>query len=211
MSEDQRDLEDRQTAWERGAFELLEDAYLEAGAGPGGSGSGDRTEGVWRSKRQHLAVPMDRNGDWLDVGCANGHLLATLPTWTAERGIEIRAHGLELIPSLADLARRLQPPLADRIWTGSVMSWVPPRPFDFVTALEDAVPPEDLPALISRLLGRFVAPGGRLILSSYTDLEATPRPLADDATAAGHRPDGVIHIDRPDRHPLQTVWFDHRT
>jgi hypothetical protein len=26
---------------------------------------------------------MDRDGSWLDVGCANGFLLATLPTWLA--------------------------------------------------------------------------------------------------------------------------------
>lgn len=45
-----------------------------AGAGPRGSGAGSDSEGEWRAKRQHLAVPMDRDGSWLDVGCANGQL-----------------------------------------------------------------------------------------------------------------------------------------
>lgn len=70
--------------WDRRTAALLEDAYVAAGAGPGGSGSADPSEGAWRAKRQHLAVPMDEDGTWLDVGCANGHLLATtiwsLPT-----------------------------------------------------------------------------------------------------------------------------------
>jgi hypothetical protein len=63
--------------WDRRTAALLEEAYVAAGAGPGGSGSGDLSDGAWRAKRQHLTVPMDRDGTWLDVGCANGHLLAT--------------------------------------------------------------------------------------------------------------------------------------
>src|SRR5258705_12745560 len=85
-------------AWDRRTSDLIEEAYLLAGAGPGGSGSTDLSEGAWRMKRQHLAVPMDADGDWLDVGCANGHLLATLPSWAAERGLAIEPHGLELLP-----------------------------------------------------------------------------------------------------------------
>lgn len=194
--------------WDRRTAEALEAAYLAAGAGPGGSGSSDVSAGAWRAKRQHLAVPMDADGDWLDVGCANGHLLVTLPVWAAEPGVRIEPYGLELLAKVADLARALHPDLADRIWTGSVMSWTPPRRFTYVTALDDCVPPDRLGDLVARLLGEFVEPGGRLIVSSYTDRGAEPRPLVDDLRSAGHPPDGVIHIDRPGRHPLQTAWFD---
>lgn len=195
-------------AWDRRTADQLEEAYLSAGNGPGGSGSNDPSAGRWRAKRQHLTVPMDADGDWLDVGCANGHLLRTLPAWAGERGVTIEPHGLELLPRLADLARTLNPTLADRIWTGSVMTWMPPRRFRYVTALDDHVPPDRLADLVDRLVDGFVAPGGRLILSSYTDTGAAPRPLVDDLVAAGHRPDGSIHIDRPGRPPLQTVWFE---
>ncbi len=188
----------------------LTDAYLAGGAGPRGSGSSSGEAGDWRAKRQHLAVPMDADGRWLDVGCANGHLLATLPTWAAERGLTIEPYGLELSPPIADLARSLRPDLGKRIWTGSVMSWEPREPFRYVTALAEFAPPDRLDGLVDRLLRRFVEPGGRLILSSYTDRGATPRALVDDLLAIGRRPDGVIHLDRPDRHPLQTVWFDRR-
>ena len=198
----------RLSDWDRRTIELLQDAYLAAGDGPRGSGSGSASEGEWRAKRQHLTVPMDGDGDWLDVGCANGHLLATLPRWAAERGVTVTAHGLELMEPVAQRARELHPALADRIWTGSAMTWDPPRPFRYVTALSELVPPELLGQLVDRLLDCDVEPGGRLILSSYTDADARPRPLVQDLVAQYRQPEGVIHIDRPGRHPLQTVWFD---
>jgi hypothetical protein len=53
-----------------------------------------------------------------------------------------------------------------------------------------------------------VAPGGRLIVSSYTDRGGVPRNLFDDLTRAGHPPHGLIRIDRPHRHPLLSAWID---
>jgi hypothetical protein len=194
--------------WDRRTSALLEDAYMAAGVGPGGSGSTDVSEGAWRAKRQHLAVPMDRDGTWLDVGCANGHLLVTLPVWAAERGVAIEPHGVELMPRVAELARSLHRELAARIWTGSVMSWVPPSRFRYVTVPDDVVPPDRLGDLVDRLLREFVTAGGRLIVSSYTDSGEAPRPLFDDLAACGHPPDGIIRIDRPGRAPLLTAWLD---
>jgi hypothetical protein len=194
--------------WDRRTAARLEDAYVAAGAGPGGSGSTDVSEGAWRAKRQHLAVPMDRDGTWLDVGCANGNLLVTLPVWAAERGVAIEPHGLELLPRVAELARSLHPELAGRIWTGSVMSWTPPTRYRYVTVPDDVVPPDQLGALLDRLLRDFVQPRGRLVVSSYTDRHQAPRPLFDDLAASGHRPDGIIRIDRPGRAPLLTAWVD---
>jgi hypothetical protein len=195
-------------AWDRRTADRLERAYLAAGAGPGGSGSSETSGGEWRAKRQHLCVPMDGDGTWLDVGCANGHLLATLPAWCAERGISIEPYGLELLPALAELARSRHPRLADRIWTGSVMTWKPPRRFRYVTALDDQVPPCRLADLVARLLAEFVEGGGRLIVSSYTDSHGVPRPLFDDQSDAAFPPDGRIRIDRPRRHPLLSAWID---
>jgi hypothetical protein len=151
---------------------------------------------------------MDRDGTWLDVGCANGHLLVTLPVWAAERGVKIEPHGLEVLPRVAAMARALHPELASRIWTGSVMSWAPPTAFRYVTVLDDVVPPDRLGDVVDRLLADVVAPSGRLIVSSYTNADQTPRPLFEDLAAAGHPPDGVIHIDRPGRGPLLTAWLD---
>ena len=88
------------------------------------------------------------------------------------------------------------------------MSWTPPTRFHYVTTPDDVVPPGRLDVLVTRLLRDFVAPMGRLIISSYTDAGRLPRRLFDDLTAAGHPPDGIIHIDRPGRSPLMTAWLD---
>ena len=195
-------------AWDRRTRELLEEAYVAAGDGPRGAGSRSASPGGWRAKRQHLAVPMDHDGTWLDVGCANGYLMATLPIWCAERGVTIEPYGLELLSPVADLARELHPDMAQRIWTGSVMHWSPPRRFTYVTALEDQVPPNRLGDLVDRLLGAFVEPGGRLIISAYTDPDESVRDLFGDLTSYGHGPTGRILIERPGRNPLITAWLD---
>ena len=193
--------------WFASLQDRLEPSYLSAEQPwqqSGFSGPAER----WDACRRPIADCVTAPGAFLDIGCANGHLLATLPRWARERDVEIEPHGLELLPRLAERARRLHPSLADRIWTGAAMTWDPPRRFRYVTALEAFAPPDRLGELVARLLDRYVAPGGRLILSSYTDTEASPRPLADDLRALGYRPDGVIHIERPGRHPLQTIWLD---
>jgi len=188
--------------------DLLEDAYVAAGDGPRGSGSGHASPGDWRAKRQHLTVPMDREGSWLDVGCANGFLMATLPAWCEERDVMIEPYGLELLPKVAILARVLHPDMADRIWTGSVMEWSPPRRFTYVTALEDLVPPSRLGDLVDRLLGEFVEPGGRLLISAYPNQHEVPRDLFGDLVACGREPSGRIRIERPGRGTLITAWLD---
>ncbi len=185
-------------AWDARTRDLLEQAYVEAGDGPRGSGSGQASLGDWRAKRQQLAVPMDRDGTWLDVGCANGFLMATLPSWCAERDVTIEPYGPELLPKVADLARALHPTLAERIWTGSVMQWSPPQLFTYVTTLEDQVPPDRLGDLVGRLLDTFVEAGGRLIVSAYTNADNVPRDLfgrSVEAVALAH-PSGCSRTTR---------------
>lgn len=47
------------------------------------------------------------------------------------------------------------------------MGWHPPFRFDFVRTELEYVPRNRLRELVERLLGEFLAPGGRLILCSY--------------------------------------------
>lgn len=44
----------------------------------------------WEETRRPLAEAVHRDGDYLDVGCANGLLLETPIGWCAARGITIR-------------------------------------------------------------------------------------------------------------------------
>jgi hypothetical protein len=52
-------------AWDRRTAERLERDCLAAGAGHGGSGSSETSEGAWRAKRQRLCVPMHLARRWL--------------------------------------------------------------------------------------------------------------------------------------------------
>lgn len=146
--------------------DLLEDAYLAAGDPRGQSGfSGD--DAKWERGRRPITAAMDRDGTFLDIGCASGYLMESVVAWCAEGGITIEPHGLDLIASLADLARRRLPHWADRIHAGNAMAWEPPRQFDYVRTELVYVPEERRPDLVARLLNRFLLPGGRAIICSY--------------------------------------------
>ena len=145
---------------------LLEHAYLEAEVPRGGSGF--RGDGArWERARRPIVSAIDRDGSFLDVGCANGLLMESLAVWAAEDGYGIEPYGLDLIWSLAALARKRLPRWADRIHVGSVMSWRPPSRFDFVRTELEYVPEGRRQALLRRLLNEYLSPGGRLIVCSY--------------------------------------------
>ncbi len=157
---------DNDNVYNEATRNLLEKAYLEADDPRGGSGfRGD--EARWERARRPLTSAIDRDGTLLDVGCANGLLMESLAIWTGEGGFRIEPYGLDLIPSLAALARKRLPHWADRIFVGNVMEWSPPSRFDFVCTNPEYVPRGRRPDMIERLLNDYLVPGGRLILCSY--------------------------------------------
>lgn len=142
---------------------IYEAAYLDAGNPRAQSGfGGDETR--WQAARRPIADAVDRDGTFLDIGCASGHLLECLAGWTPHR---IEPYGLELVPALAELARARLPDWAGRIFVGNALTWAPPQRFAFVRTELVYVPDERQRALVERLLGEIVAPGGRLILCGY--------------------------------------------
>jgi SAM-dependent methyltransferase len=108
----------------------FERAYL-AGADPraqsGFHGSPER----WRAARRGIVEAIDRDGTFLDVGCANGLLLESIVEWSQ---FVIEPYGIDFAPGLVELARRRLPGWADRLWVADVFSWRPPMRFDFVHA-----------------------------------------------------------------------------
>jgi predicted pyridoxine 5'-phosphate oxidase superfamily flavin-nucleotide-binding protein/SAM-dependent methyltransferase len=141
--------------------EVYELHYLADGDVYRGSGhSGDAA--TWEQGRRPIAEAVDRPGTFLDVGCANGLLMESLADWA---GVE--PYGLDFSPELVEAARRRLPQWADRIWVGDALTWEPPRRFDFVRTELVYVPQERRRAYVERLLGRFVAPGGRLLVCGY--------------------------------------------
>ena len=168
----------------RRTLELLEESYLAANArgdiagGSGSSGGLDR----WERRRRVLADAFDHDGSWLDIGCANGLLMETLAQWTAEKGIRIEPYGLDLSARIAQAARERLPQWADRIFAGNVMTWEPPRRFDYATVIADAVPASARRELLARLESKFLNSTGRLIFSIY--IPRAPEPPAENPPAS---------------------------
>ena len=113
-----------------------------------------------------MVQAIDRNGDFLDVGCANGLLAEDLVRWATERGVTLTPHGVDLGPGLVTLARERFPSLADDFVVADAWSWEPGRRWTFVYSLLDLVPDHLWCQWLRRLM-EWVEPGGRLIVGSY--------------------------------------------
>lgn len=135
----------------------------------------------WRAERGPILHAIDRDGDLLDVGCANGHLLDCLVRWGAERGRRITPFGLDFNARLieAAIARTGAPP--SHFFRANAWDWRPPRRFRFLYVLIDCVPPDFEAELVKQLLDRAVEPGGRLIVGEYgsRSQQRPPRDLAE--------------------------------
>ena len=118
------------------------------------------------AERSPLVDGIDKDGDFLDVGCANGLLAEDVVTWAGEKGHEIVPHGVDLGARLVDLARERLPEYADNFSVADAWTWEPDRQWTFVYSLIDLSPEELWCDWIGRLLS-WVEPGGRLIVGSY--------------------------------------------
>lgn len=147
-------------------LESLEQSYLTT-TDPirqsGFSGGPER----WRAERGPILEAIDSDGEFLDVGCANGFLLECLMKWGERRGLRLVPYGLDHGTGLIELARKRFPQYRAHFYVGNAWDWQPPRVFRFVYTLHDCVPPDFLEEYVHRLLARVVSPGGRLIIGAY--------------------------------------------
>lgn len=149
-----------------------------------GFGGGHRR---WRAERELILDAVCLGGDFMDVGCANGYLLKCLVKWGRERDIHLTPYGLDWGAKLIALAKKRLPEYGTNFWVGNSWNWIPPRRFRYVYSLYDCVPEELLPEYIRRLVTRYVAEGGILILGAYGSLstQEPARDIAADIEAAG--------------------------
>jgi SAM-dependent methyltransferase len=195
--------------WFADSQRLLDAAYLAGTTPESGSGFSGSAED-WRAERSVICDPIDRDGTFLDVGCANGHLMASVALWSAERGLHVEPYGVDISGPLVELARQRLPQWADRLWVGNALTWVPPdrRRFDFVHTLLDCVPDRLRAQMIDHLLDVTVAAGGSLIVSHYVRsepehaAEAILRRLGYEVAGTTRRPE------RPGRAPGEpSAWI----
>ena len=132
--------------WHEANAGLIVPAYLAADTPEGGSGS-SRDAAGWERARSLVADAVEPRQSFLDIGCANGHLLESMARWS---GVE--PYGLEISPELAELARQRLPRWADRIWVGNALDWQPPRRFDVVRTGLDYVPAPRRQRFVEHLL-----------------------------------------------------------
>ena len=193
--------------WHAAVLALVEPAYLAAETDEMGSGHhGTPTE--WRETRGLVMAALDSDGSFLDVGCANGLLMASVHAWGRERGLAVEPYGVEISPRLAELARARHPEWAHRIWTANAAAWQPPRRFDVVRTGLDYVPGDRQPAFVAHLLEHAVAPRGRLVIGKNNE-RATERSWADRLTDWGFAVAGEVSV--PHDHPglvRTVVWID---
>src|SRR5262249_20235815 len=147
--------------------------------------------------RRHILRAVDRDGTFLDIGCASGYLMETLREWATQDGIDLVPYGLEILPALAELARRRLPAWADPIHVGNALHWLPPggRRFDYVRTGLDYVPVSRRDELLRHLLEHVV--GRRLIIGSYNEEREHPA-WESQVSALGYRiagRDEIAHSD----------------
>jgi SAM-dependent methyltransferase len=204
---DRGEIDER--CWHARIADIIRPAYLAAETPQAQSGFSGGPLAWWHA-RAIIAEAIDRDGTFLDVGCANGLLMETLTAWCAAKGVAIEPHGLDIIPELVELARRRIPRWADRIFVGNALSWKPPFRFDFVRAGVDSVPPRRRRDLVDRLLREVVAQTGRLIVGVYTDADPAKPSLREALEGCGYRVAGFAA--RPHRvrtNEMQRVlWID---
>jgi SAM-dependent methyltransferase len=143
----------------------------------------------WRTERELVLDAVTGDGDFLDIGCANGYLLECLVQWGHERHVRLTPYGVDCGAQLIALAKQRLPQYPSNFWVANAWEWIPPRQFRYVYSLYDCVPLELLPEYIRRLVTRYVEMGGTLIIGvygSYSKQEAA-RDIATDIATVGFR------------------------
>ena len=197
-----------EAAWYRAKQDLIIPKYIAAENPRAQSGhSGDAA--AWERARSLVVEGINRDGSFLDAGCANGHLMETAQSWASERGWTIEPYGVDLSPVMIDLAVRRLPHWRDRFWIGNILDWEAPRRFDVVHIQQlKYVPLARRRELMAHLLTQICEPGGRLIIGPFNEVKAEHK-SEGIVTEWGYRIAG--HAERQHRHPVITYrafWID---
>jgi SAM-dependent methyltransferase len=198
-----------QNEWHARVLAIIEPAYLSATSDQMGSGHSG-TPQQWDASRSLIMYAVDHHGTFLDVGCANGLLMASVERWSHEKGLAVEPYGLEISPRLANLARERYPQWRRKIWTANADGWQPPMRLDFVRSGLEYVPRSRRESFVRHLFDRVVKPGGRLIVGKSSENRGRSE-IAESLRSWGWS--NVQELRRPHAHPdieISVVWAHHR-
>ncbi len=193
-----------QQGWHDAMAGLLREPYLNASTPWGQSGKGGNAED-WVEGRRYVIDAVDRDGTFLDVGCANGYLMECVAIWTADKGLAVQPHGVDIVPEFVALARKRLPGWADRIHHGNALTWNPPQRYDFVRTGLEYVPANRREEFVRRL---FTDLGNRLVIGPYT-VDAGDEQIEKDLESWGFELAGRTEF--PHRKPggaRKLLWLD---
>jgi diadenosine tetraphosphate (Ap4A) HIT family hydrolase/SAM-dependent methyltransferase len=185
-----------EAGWHAAIAGVIVPAYLAATTPWEGSGKAGSRED-WEYARSHIAHAIDRDGSFLDIGCANGYLLECLPRWTVHR---LDRYGLDIAPELVALAAERLPDLADRLFVGNALEWSSGRSFTYIRTGLEYVPRHRRRDVVDRLAGFC----DRLIIGVFGE-EADARPTEDLLQSWGYAIAG-----RSDRVHRRKAGFEYR-
>lgn len=183
--------------------------YLAADNPRGQSGHGG-DEARYRYTRMMILEAIHRSGTFLDVGCANGHLMESLSRWLQGSGLDVTFYGLDISEGLLALAKQRLPQWADRFYLGNALYWTPPMKFDFVYLMGvELVPHSRLGDLIAHLRRHYVKADGRFILGPVTE-ERDSRVLEETLQGFGYRLTGYCEKSHQRHEDLarKLYWLD---
>ena len=166
-------------------------------------------ESRWLYSRRMIIEAIHKNGTFLDVGCANGHLIESLHKWLVRSELNIEFYGLDISEGLAELAKKRLPHWQDRIYIGNALYWIPPMKYDFVRTGLEYVPLGRQKDFINHLLVNYIAQGGRLILGTYNE-ERDKRELESQVRAWGYDTAGYCEKSTPENSIVsyKMLWID---
>lgn len=126
-----------ESIWHDRLFALIRKLYLAESTPWGQSGN----SGNWRQAKISITSAFDRDGSFLDCGCANGYLMESVYEWMMEKGVVIEPYGVDAVSELVDIGVARLPEWRSRFWVGNIRHWTPGRKFDFVRVSLDFCPP----------------------------------------------------------------------
>ena len=151
-----------------------------------------------------------KDGTFMDVGCANGHLMEMVHKWASALGFDVQVYGVDISEGLLGLSKSRLPHWSDHLFLGNAFYWRPEHKFDYVhIGGVGQVPEDDERALFDHLMEHYVADGGRLILGPYWQHEGDDRCFGIQRLLdSGVVPSGYVektHYNRPGM--IRKAWL----